>query len=115
MPKMILQPLVENTILHGLEGRENGYICVYASQTDSLLRVAVADDGWGMPQEMVDWVNSHFPEKREGHVGLYNVIQILKLHYGQEYGMQAEVIPGQGTTITLTLPLERETGEDGYV
>ena len=115
VPKMILQPLVENAILHGLEGRENGYICVYASQTDSLLRVAVSDDGWGMPQEMVDWVNSHFPEKREGHVGLYNVIQILKLHYGQEYGMQAEVVPGQGTTITLTLPLERETGEDGYV
>lgn len=112
IPKMILQPLVENAILHGLAGRENGYICVYASQSGSLLKVAVTDDGCGMPQEMVDWVNSHFPEKREGHVGLYNVIQILKLHYGQEYGMQAQVVLGEGTTITITLPLEREAGVD---
>ena len=112
VPKMILQPLVENAILHGLAGRENGYICVYASQSGSLLKVAVTDDGCGMSQEMVDWVNSHFPEKREGHVGLYNVIQILKLHYGQEYGMQAQVVLGEGTTITITLPLEREAGVD---
>lgn len=108
VPKMILQPLVENAILHGLEGRENGYICVYASQSGSLLQVAVTDDGCGMSQEMVDWINSHFPQKREGHLGLYNVIQILKLHYGQEYGMKAEAVPGEGTTVTLMLPLERE-------
>jgi two-component system sensor histidine kinase YesM len=108
VPKMILQPLVENAILHGLEGRENGYICVYASQTAGrLLKIAVSDDGCGMPQDIVDWINSHFPEKRKGHVGLYNVIQILKLYYGQEYGLSAEVIPGEGTTITITLPLER--------
>lgn len=107
VPKMILQPLVENAILHGLEGSENGYICVYAAQSGGLLKISVTDDGCGMNPEMVEWINSNFPQKREGHVGLYNVIQILKLYYGQEYGLHAEVIPGEGTTITITLPLER--------
>lgn len=110
VPKMILQPLVENAILHGLDGREDGYICVYASQEEHhLLKIAVTDDGCGMPPETVDWVNSHLPRKREGHLGLYNVIQILKLYYGQEYGLTAEVIPGEGTTVTITLPLERRS------
>ena len=107
IPKMILQPLVENAIIHGLDGCANGYICIYAAQKDGILRISVTDDGCGMGQEMLDWINSPDPIKRDGHLGLYNVIRILKLYYGEEYGMQAES-DAEGTTVTLTLPAQKE-------
>ncbi len=56
---------------------------------------------------MVDWINSDNPVKRDGHLGLYNVIRILKVYYGQEYGIRAEVTK-EGTTIALRLPVQRE-------
>ena len=106
-PKMILQPLVENAIIHGLDGCANGYICIYAAQKDGILRISVTDDGCGMGQEMLDWMNSPNPAKRDGHLGLYNVIQILKLYYGEEYGIQAES-DTSGTTVTIRLPAKKE-------
>ena len=107
IPKMILQPLVENAIIHGLEGCDNGYICIYAAQKDGVLSISVTDDGCGMNQDMVDWINSPAPAKRDGHLGLYNVIQILKIYYGEEYGMHAEV-EEDGTTVTLRLPFRKD-------
>ena len=107
IPKMILQPLVENAIIHGLDGCANGYICIYAAQKDGILQISVTDDGCGMGQEMLDWMNSPNPAKRDGHLGLYNVIQILKLYYGEEYGIQAES-DTSGTTVTIRLPAKKE-------
>lgn len=106
LPKMILQPLVENAIIHGLEGSDCGYICVYASLTDGGLHISVTDDGCGMSIEMLDWLNSRNPNKREGHLGLYNVIQILKLYYGPEHGLTATPSPDGGTIVTIILPMQ---------
>ena len=112
VPKMILQPLVENAILHGLDGYEHGYICIYATTFKNtagteILRVSVTDDGCGINPEMMDWINSPGPQKRQGHLGLYNIIQILKLYYGKEYGLHAERNPEGGTAVTISLPVER--------
>lgn len=107
IPKMILQPLVENAIIHGLEGSDCGYICIYASQNESDLHISVTDDGCGMNEEILTWLNSREPEKRNGHLGLYNIIQILKLYYGQKYGLKASLSPEGGTIVTVILPLEK--------
>lgn len=107
IPKMILQPLVENAIIHGLDGCDNGYICIYAAQKDGVLSISVTDDGCGMSADMVDWINSPAPAKRDGHLGLYNVIQILKIYYGETYGMHAQV-EEDGTTVTLRLPFRKD-------
>lgn len=108
VPKMILQPLVENAILHGLEDCSQGYLCIYARKTNdgqgSILQISVTDNGKGMSREMLEWVNTPGSKKRDGHLGLFNVIQILKLHYGQEYGLRAQLNPEGGTTVTLRLP-----------
>ena len=101
MPKMILQPLVENAIIHGLEGCENGYICIYAGREGDVLNISITDDGRGMSPEILAWINSPEPEKRDGHLGLYNIMRILKLYYGNEYGLKAEVTE-DGTTVTLS-------------
>lgn len=107
VPKMILQPLVENAIIHGLEGCENGYICIYAGREGDTLNISITDDGRGMSPEILAWINSPEPEKREGHLGLYNIMRILKLYYGDEYGLKAEVTE-DGTTVTLKLPVRKE-------
>ena len=107
VPKMILQPLVENAIIHGLDGCGHGYICIYAFQKEGILNISVTDNGCGMSREMEDWINSDAPAKRDGHLGLYNVINILKIYYGQEYGVKAAVTE-DGTTITLRLPVQKE-------
>mgnify|MGYP005748153907 FL=1 len=106
VPKMLLQPLVENAVLHGVEHDGDGYICIFAVQEGSDLKISVFDDGLGMPPEIVRWINSPEPEKREGHLGLYNLISILKIHYGEGYGLKARSGDGEGTTITITLPME---------
>ncbi|MDL2301278.1 sensor histidine kinase [Lachnospiraceae bacterium OttesenSCG-928-D06] len=113
IPKMILQPLVENAILHGLDGCENGYICIYATTSKfadntEVIHISVTDDGRGISEEMMEWTNSPNPTKRAGHVGLYNIIQILKLYYGKEHGLHAEQNPEGGTTVTISLPIERK-------
>ena len=71
------------------------------------LTVIITDDGCGMSRDMVDWINSPAPAKRDGHVGLFNVIQILKIYYGEADGMHAEVAE-DGTTVTLRLPFWKE-------
>lgn len=113
IPKMILQPLVENAIIHGLEGSDCGYICVYANQTGTDLEITVTDDGCGMSQDMLDWINSSNPSREEGHLGLYNVIQILKLYYGPSYGLRAVLSSEGGTAVTVVLPMQQE--EVSYV
>lgn len=53
VPKMILQPLVENAIIHGLEGCENGYICIYAGREGDVLNISITDDGpWHEPGDI---------------------------------------------------------------
>lgn len=110
VPKMILQPLVENAIIHGLEGCESGYICIYAGREGDILNISITDDGRGMSPEILAWINSPEPQKRDGHLGLYNIMRILKLYYGNEYGLKAEVTD-DGTTVTLRLPVRKE-GDD---
>ena len=92
---------MENAILHGLEGCENGYICIYAGREGDVLNISITDNGCGMSPEILAWINSPEPEKRDGHLGLYNIMRIL------EYGLKAEVTE-DGTTVTLSLPVRME-------
>ena len=111
LPKMILQPLVENSILHGLEGFENGYICIYAeiqkSSEADILSVSVSDDGSGINADMLDWLNQKDVIKKRGHLGLYNVIQILKLYYADNYNISASNLKEGGSVVTIHIPVKR--------
>ena len=112
VPKMILQPLVENAIIHGLEGCENGYICIYAGREGDVLNISITDDGRGMSPEILAWINSPEPEKREGHLGLYNIMRILKLYYGNEYGLKAE---RRGTMYKVVVVEDEEIARKGII
>lgn len=107
VPKLILQPLVENAILHGLADRDNGSIVLSVSeQPGSLLRIAVSDDGSGIPDEVIRRFAQDGPA-REGRLGLYNVNLILKKYYGTDFGLHLRNNPEGGATVYALLPITR--------
>ena len=106
VPKMMLQPIVENAILHGLAGRPDGAITVRARQEEADLRLAVLDNGVGLPKEMEGPYAFRDQAETRGHLGLYNVDTILRKHYGEQFGLSLENRPdGAGTVVTAVLPL----------
>ncbi len=114
VPKLMLQPLVENAIIHGFEDGSHGHIQVAALQRGEELILTVQDDGCGMSQESLERFHSHREPKSGRHYGLYNVDAILRLHYGAEHGIT--FLPpagGKGTCIRVILPVSRrEEGKE---
>ena len=121
VPKLILQPLVENSIIHGLEGRRDGHIVIRAERVPEEgadgedLRITVKDNGAGISDEMIAALESTSPEALSGHLGLNNINTIIKLTYGEKYGVSAMRPEEGGTLMTVVLPftLEREYGAEG--
>ncbi len=89
VPKMLLQPLAENAILHGLSGSQNGELMVTAAcSDDGILEIRVADNGSGLPPELLGPYKP--PAEPTGHLGLLNVDTILRKHYGESFGLRLE-------------------------
>ena len=104
VPKLVLQPLVENAILHGVSDREDGYIKLWAEGDEKTVTLFVSDNGCGMPPEMVAAINRGDAREAGGHLGIYNVNSIIKLHFGAQYGISASSAPGRGSRVSVRLP-----------
>lgn len=104
IPKLIIQPLVENAIIHGLRMKEAGIIKVFASKNNDAIILSVQDDGIGIDDEMMQFINTHQWKQIDGHIGMYNVDSILRLHYGVNSGLHAQRLEEGGTLIQITLP-----------
>lgn len=104
VPKLVLQPLVENAILHGVSDREDGYIKLWAEGDEKTVTLFVSDNGCGMPPEMVAAINRGDAREAGGHLGIYNVNSIIKLHFGAQYGISASSAPGRGSRVRVRLP-----------
>lgn len=107
---LLLQPIVENAILHGLEEKETGGLVIVriARPADSgKICITVSDNGCGMNLETLDRLRADIAAKNPGkkeRIGLYNINQRVKLCYGDEYGMTIDSERDKGTAITLFLP-----------
>lgn len=104
VPKLMLQPLVENAIVHGFEDGSTGTVTVRARVDGGELAVTVADDGQGMSEESLRRFREEGPGQ-SGHLGLKNVDSILRLHYGPERGLRFLPAGGRGTVIEIRLPV----------
>lgn len=109
---LILQPLVENSILHGLEEKEEGGIIkVSVRGTDKEVQISVEDNGCGMSQEetrkLRNSVENRNPEIKSS-IGLYNINQRLILSYGKKAGLQIMSEEGKGTIISFTFPIDKK-------
>ena len=109
VPKMILQPIVENAILHGIDGQSGSTIRICARVADGLLQIDVTDNGRGFPQEMLGQPYGRDKGLAKGHLGLYNVDMILRRNYGEHCGLFLDCGDGGvGAKVTATLPISYE-------
>lgn len=108
---LLLQPVIENAITHGLKDmEENGHIILKISPSKDRLRLnaCVYDNGIGMSRETLEKVTAHLeaPEKNSEHgIGLFNINNRIRLFYGQEYGITIKSKENLGTCVTVTIPL----------
>lgn len=113
IPNMLIQPIVENAIRHGLapkiaEGKMNTSLYISAGKTDDKLTIEVTDNGNGMPKEQIEAIYKGENISRGRGVGLKNIIERLELLYGSSYGFTIDSKENYHTTIRITLPLENE-------
>lgn len=112
--KLILQPLVENAIYHGIKYKEGkGMIRIRGFRQEDRIVLQVEDDGSGMDEETLTHIfEKHTKDTKSNGVGLKNVNERLQLYYGTEYGLKYESKIGEGTTATVILPAREEGGAD---
>lgn len=114
--KLILQPLVENAIHHGIENSpDKGFIGIYVKSEGDNLVFRIKDNGVGMSAEAVEKIFSNVMRNGPGSgVGVRNVQERISLYYGKYYGLHFESEQEEGTTVTITIPivkLEKELSE----
>ncbi|MBU5351693.1 cache domain-containing sensor histidine kinase [Paenibacillus silvae] len=107
MPKMILQPIVENAFFHGLaEVEEDGVITIRIQPQGSEICIEVGDNGTGMDADTIRSLMEDRNEPGSGGrgIGLYNVQRRIQLHFGSPYGVEVHSEIGKGTTFKILLP-----------
>ncbi len=104
--RFFLQPLVENAVFHGLESKmDNGFVDVRIEGKGDKLSIKIKDDGCGMDEEALNNLKELINAPHEkGGIGLPNIIQRLRLFYGDEYTFEVSSIVGKGTTINIEVP-----------
>jgi sensor histidine kinase YesM len=108
VPKLLLQPLIENAIKYGYQNQSNVRIEIRIYTSGGKLILEVRDNGQGINEETLENVN-HILQSQSNttpHIGLYNVHRRLVLLYGEESGVHIDSAQGEGTCVTLTIPYE---------
>ncbi|WP_197072280.1 cache domain-containing sensor histidine kinase [Clostridium culturomicium] len=105
--KLIIQPIVENAIYHGIKAKLSpGYVNIKVVADNEFIYISVCDDGIGIDKETLEELNKSLNVKNENFgYGLYNVNQRIKLVYGENSGVKIESILNKGTTVTIKIPL----------
>ena len=114
LPKLVIQPLVENAIIHGVENIEQGVVVLDVQKVKDRVRICVSDNGVGMEQSKIDEILGEDEElimEAQDSIGLRNVNRRLKIRYGESHGLVIESVPGSGTRICIWIPMT-ENAED---
>ncbi|WP_121610217.1 cache domain-containing sensor histidine kinase [Mesobacillus foraminis] len=114
IPKLILQPIVENAIYHGIKERRGpGHLRIQAEEINGELKISVSDDGKGIPRERLqklkESLRSPMEDAGEGEgngpgYGMRNTQARIQFTCGGRYGISIESLEGKGTTVTILLP-----------
>ena len=121
IPKLIIQPIVENSINHGLEPKTGmGIIHIRSTFTNRYLEILIQDNGIGMKQAELEQLLDRFSDRaadrtaekpKKGGIALINVNKRIKLYYGEEYGLEINSLEQLGTEVKILLPPIKEKGE----
>ena len=108
IPKITIQPLVENALYHGIKNKRGlGRIVISGRKEEDFLILQIEDNGIGMRKERLDQVkegmNQKIPTEKDIY-GLYNVNERIRLNFGEKYGLSIESTYGEGTVVSIILP-----------
>lgn len=109
IPKMSVQIFAENAICHGLEDiLYKGKIEIIAYVDDDILKISISDNGIGMSPEAIDAINNQKIEEKSDYfgIGISNVIERLRIYYGDKASLKAESVPNTNTSFVLEIPLD---------
>ena len=105
IPKLVLQPLIENALYHGIKNRRGrGLITITGNREEDQILLRVSDNGAGMDAEQLRQLQQGIYQEKQGSFGLWNVHQRILLYCGESYGLTFESAPGEGTTVNVSLP-----------
>lgn len=113
--KLILQPLVENCINHGIIGMNHiGYIQIWGYLQDDIIVFTVTDNGSGMDEETLSLLQGYLNNENQAFtsIGLKNIHRRIQLYYGPEYGLTINSRPGKGTSVTIRIPQDGSVHND---
>jgi len=120
-PKLVLQPFVENTILHGFEGKEEGgFIRIIGKKQGDWMKLTIEDNGSGMPKETEDVIHKILlnPVKKyhkKVGIGISNVAARMRMYFGEGLEIHMETAQGRGTKFTFLIPKpENRSREEEY-
>ncbi|WP_216857144.1 sensor histidine kinase [Paenibacillus tritici] len=111
IPRLLIQPLVENSIIHGIERKiGQGFIRITARRIREVIQITVEDNGAGMTAEAIAALQERISEtaREDGGCGLWNIQQRLKSYYGEASGLQIAPSPEGGLTTTLRMEKKEE-------
>ncbi len=112
--KLVLQPIIENSINHGMREGEVGHISIRAEKDEKYLYLSVGDNGYGMlPAKLAELDASMRSKETYQGVGLKNVYERLRVYYGNESDVKIESTPDVGTKVTLIIPLKGARENEG--
>lgn len=104
VPRLSIEPIVENAVCHGLEPKDkNGHISISISRKNEVLKITIEDNGVGFDTNLV--VESR-EDKNHSHVGLWNTNKMIHNLCGDEYGLAVESQIGNGTKVSVILPIK---------
>jgi two-component system sensor histidine kinase YesM len=110
IPKMTLQPLVENAIYHGIKNKRGvGTITINSNEEEHAILLIVRDNGVGMYEEQLQKLRAGIYTDSHSGLGLLNVHKRIRLYCGDEYGLSFDSIQGEGTTVTVRIPKNIQT------
>ncbi|WP_142830806.1 sensor histidine kinase [Planococcus soli] len=108
LPKLILQPFIENAFFHAFNEKKEGFVQILVSQKGDNLLCEIADNGDGMEMKG-DYTKEDIKEKRHlfSGIGIRNVHERIQMLYGEEYGVEITSKKGEGTKVRVELPLQK--------
>ncbi|WP_411169844.1 sensor histidine kinase [Clostridium sp. MB05] len=109
VPKLILQPFIENSFFHGFPSDEEGKIQIFIKEQDENMKIEIYDNGVGIEEETLEKVKEKKESKNEhfSGIGINNVDSRIKLIYGDEYGIEIKSKLNKGTTVTIIIPIKK--------
>ena len=113
IPKLLIQPIVENCLSHGIENVEKIEIDIVGRKVGDTIVLTISDDGCGIPEDRLESIRGllQTEDLMPSHIGLYNIQREIKLLYGDPYGLAIDSECGRGTAVRLQMPFERsDTG-----